>query len=153
MTSSDRTPGAAVPGATRGTVVVQLVALLAVQPLLLVSTGPLAGAGPLVGLLGLVLLDALVVARAGTDLVAHVAEVLMRLGAALTAAVGFFLAWAATTPVSWTATVLLGAAGAGAVALRRLPRLASRLPATPVLAGVVAVPVLACLPGSLLHGP
>ncbi|MGY1662064.1 hypothetical protein ACI78Q_12685 [Geodermatophilus sp. SYSU D00705] len=134
----------------RSSVVLQLLVLLAVQPVLVLSTSALEGAGPLAGLLVLVLLDALVLARASTFLIAHVAECCMRLGAILTAVLGFLMVWASTPPVSWTATALLGATAVMSLLVRRDPRLAGRLPATPTFVGVVAVPVVLCLTGSLM---
>jgi hypothetical protein len=136
---------------THSSVTWQMLALLAVQPVpvLLVPPSALDGSAELLGMLGTVLLDVLVLARS-RGLLAHVAEVLMRMGAALVATLGPVLAWVETTPGSWTATILLAGAGSMAALLRRDPRLAARLPEGWVLACGSAVVVLA-LAGSLLR--
>lgn len=127
-----------------------LMALLAAQPLplLLFSAWSYAGAATLAGLLSTVLLDTVALARLPV-VPASVAEVLMRLGAALAVVVGPLLAWAGSMTDSWTATGLLAVAGAGAILLRRHPRLASRLPRSPNLVAATAVVVALALAGSL----
>jgi hypothetical protein len=135
----------------RSTVVAPVVALLAAQPLLplLLSAWREDLVGGLAGVLGTVLLDVVVLVRL-RGVAADVAEVVMRLGVALAAPFGMLVAWVAPTAESWTATGLLAAAGAVVLLLRRHPRLAPRLPVTPLLAGTAAVVGLA-LAGSLAH--
>ncbi|MGY1637504.1 hypothetical protein ACI78V_12720 [Geodermatophilus sp. SYSU D00742] len=137
---------------TRSALVCPLLTLLAAQPalVLLVSTCAGTAAGLLAGLLGAVLLDVAVLAR-GRRVLASVAEVLMRLGVALTVALGPVLAWSGSTTDSWTTTALLTTAGAVAPLLRREPRLAAHLPGTAVLLAGAAVLVALSLPASVLH--
>ncbi|WP_448616600.1 DUF2157 domain-containing protein [Modestobacter sp. URMC 112] len=137
-------------GLTRSTTTWPLTALLAAQPVAVLALPPELLDGP-AGV-------AVVLAIAGADVAAAaalrrglvpVALALAGLWAALGVMAGLLLATGGDGADSWPATGVLTAAGAVAVASRRVPRLAARLPGTVALtAGAAGIGGLA-LAGSL----
>jgi hypothetical protein len=136
--------------ATRSTITWPLVALLAAQPvpLLLLPDGAAAGAAGVAVALGVGLLD-LVVLLYLRPVLAPIAQVLAGAWVGGAAVGGVSVAWARGSLHSWTATLLLAAAGGVTLALFRDPRLAARLPAARSVAGVSAGVAAAALAGSL----
>jgi hypothetical protein len=135
---------------TRSTATWPLAALLAAQPLpFLLLPSDLLG-GPAFVAVALVLAAAdLLAAHALRRLLAPVAWVLAGLAAAAGVLAGLAVAIGDPLPQSWTATVVLAAAGVGAVSLTRRPRRRGLLPAPVAVAAVAAGVVGIAATGSL----
>jgi hypothetical protein len=138
---------------TRSTTTWPLAALLAVQPVpLLLLPGEVVGGptGVAVALAVAALdLSAVLVLRRS---LAPVAQVLAGLWAGAGVLRGLLLAVAGSTADSWTATALLTAAGAAAVAGLRVPRLSGGRVRTEIVAAVAAAVAGLALTGSLHTG-
>ncbi|WP_029431839.1 DUF2157 domain-containing protein [Blastococcus sp. URHD0036] len=138
---------------TRSTVTWPLGALLAAQPvpLLLLPDGALDGPAGVAVLLALAGADLLAL-LAVRPLLHPVVRVLAALAAAGGALLGVAVAWERPPGPSWTATVLLLAAGAAALLVGRQPRLAAALPDAVPWAGIAAAVPAVAATGSLDSG-
>jgi hypothetical protein len=135
---------------TRSTVTWPLVALLAVQPVLvlLLPADAALTAMSVAAALAVTLFDVIVLVRL-RPVLAPVGRGLAGLWAAVAAAIGVLVAWGGTAADAWTATALLAAAGTVGLLLRQDARLAPQMPAAAPLAGAAAGVVALALTGAL----